>query len=156
MNYGGTLIINNSTISENRMGLGYSGSAINNVATLILNNTTISGNRGPESIYNFVGTVTINNTTVTNNDSGLTNVGGMVTLHNTILAGNNGFDCYNNSNGYNGTVTSLGFNLIQTKSGCTFIGGDLASDPIFGMLQNNGGFSPDACTITYQPSHQCR
>ncbi|MGC1375859.1 MAG: choice-of-anchor Q domain-containing protein, partial [Anaerolineales bacterium] len=139
------VVLNNSTVSGNTLLGSFYGSGINGSVTL--NNSTVSGNTNGEGIYSFVNTIVLNNSTITNNQrTGITNEGGHVSLQNTIIAGNGGYDCYNNSS-YAGTVTSLGYNLIGNRSFCSFTQttGDLTgtnSNPInarLGPLQDNGG-----------------
>jgi hypothetical protein len=93
----------------------------------------------------------INNTANGDNDgsgSGGGISGAFIILNNTILAENkkgiaSPSDC-------SGTLTSQGYNLIQTTSGCTISGdttGNITGqDPLLGPLQNNGGF-----TLTHAP-----
>jgi hypothetical protein len=149
-NSSGSLTLNNSTVSNNTV-IGLQGSGINTVGALTLNNSTVSGNTGGGygAIYTFVGTVVLNNSTITNNDSyGFMGVEGDISLQNTIIAGNGtSGDCYNDIDGYSGTVTSLGYNLIGDRTGCTFVPttGDQAGthsqpiNPVLGPLQDNGG-----------------
>ncbi len=149
----GTLVISNSTISNNRILGGFDGIAINNIdGTLILDNSTISGNSGTAvSVDNFYGTVSLNSSTVSNNSNGIRNRAGSVTLRNSIVAGNNGADCVNDT-GYGGAVTSLGYNLIQSNSNCTLIASDLTGDPRLGPLQNNGGSTPTHALLFGSPA----
>jgi hypothetical protein len=145
-NFSGTLLVNNSTISNNTIVGGFSGSGIDAGGTTTLNNTTVSGNSGGSSqggIYSFVGTVNLNNSTISGNEaSGIFNQAGTFNLQNTILANNGGQDCFNDLN-YNGTITSLGHNLIKTPGNCVLTGNDLSGvDPMLGPLQDNGGPSP--------------
>ncbi|HXM20062.1 MAG TPA: right-handed parallel beta-helix repeat-containing protein [Terriglobales bacterium] len=102
---GGTLTINNSTVSGNTgRGVTADGGGINNGGTLTINNSTMSGNRAAGlqfarggGIYNG-GTLTINNSTVSGNTAGGTttadgggiyNVGtGTLTINNSTVSGN--------------------------------------------------------------------
>ena len=149
-NYSGTLTLNNSVVSGNILG-NFEGSGINNGGTLILNNATVSGNTGAnEAIYTFGGTIELNSSTVAGNQgNGITVIADTVHLQNTIMANNSGLDCYNNLNGYNGKVISLGYNVIQTYQGCTVDTSDLTNiDPQLGPLQDNGG-----ATLTHALLH---
>ncbi len=123
-NYSGTLTLNNSSVNNNTLGGWFSGSGIHAYGTVNINNSTISNNRGGygEGIYTFVGTISIKSSTISGNQSyGFTSVNGYVTLANTIVAGNGGLsDCFNDVSGYNGTVTSQGYNLIGNPANCTF------------------------------------
>jgi len=157
----GTLTLNNSTVSGNTSTGDFfagDGGGLFNARTLTLNNSTVSGNTamgsfagggGGLSNYNN-GTATLNNSTISGNTAtggdggGISNMGIVVTLKNTILAGNTssfvGPDCSD-------TIDSTGYNLIGNNSGCTFTSttGDLVGtsaspiNPQLGPLQNNGG-----------------
>ncbi|MFT3891575.1 MAG: putative Ig domain-containing protein [Anaerolineales bacterium] len=166
-NFGGTAIINNSTISNNILLGFFDGSAINTINIsniLILNNSTVSGNINRDSINGSNGSITINNSTISsnsgigigiasgslflnnstisNNKSGIeiSSIYSKVNLMNSIIANNTGYDC-------SGSLTSTGYNLIGNSSGCTFSAttGDLVGtilspiDPKLGPLQDNGG-----------------
>jgi len=149
--YHGTTVLNNSTVSNNFIVGWYSGSGINAFGTVTLNNSTVSGNTGGDGtgIFTFTGAVILNNSTISGNQSyGFTNHASTITLQNTIIAGNGTKgDCYNDLDGYNGTVTSQGYNLIGNSDGCSFTPttGDLVGisanpiNPRLGLLQDNGG-----------------
>ena len=143
---GGTVEISGLTIQN---GFWVNGGGIYNGGTLTLNNSTVSGNtttHGAGGIYNAPGaTATLTNVTVSGNTAavgispgvvgGIGN-GGDATLKNTIVANNTPDDC-------SGSITSAGHNLIEDTTGCT-IGGDttgniIGFDPLLGPLQDNGG-----------------
>jgi hypothetical protein len=153
----GTLTINNSMISANGASGGggvYSrGSAIINKSTLtgnsgsaifsqfgaplVITNSTITGNSGGEVGGGILGgTTVISSSTISGNSA--VNGGGIanaeVTFRNSIVANNNGGNCYNSA------LTSKGYNL-SSDSTCGFSGsGDMNNtDPKLGPLQNNGG-----------------
>ena len=123
MNYYGQITINNSSISDN---IGNYGAGIWNTGTSTINNSTISNNHAShvEGIGGGIltdGDLTLNNTTIISNTA--TSVGGGIhhrysgttTLQNTIVAGNTAAsspDCY-------GTLTSVGYNLLENPVGCT-------------------------------------
>lgn len=142
------LTVNNSSISNNKIVGGFSGAGIDvggGTGTTTLNNSTVSGNTGGDGvgIYSFVGTIILNSSTIANHSSyGVELLGGALNLQNTIIANNatvSGSDCYNYAV-YGGTVTSLGYNLIQTNTNCSLDGTDLTGvNPILSSLQNNGG-----------------
>jgi Zn-dependent metalloprotease len=150
-NYSGTLTLNNSSVSRNILLGGYSGSGIHTTGAITLNNSTVSSNTGGygEGIYTVVGAVTLNNSTIAFNQSyGLMSQQGTVTLKNSILAMNGSRrDCYNDTNGYSGTVTSQGYNLIGNSTLCSFTpsSGDLLgsnASPVnarLAPLEDNGG-----------------
>jgi len=149
-NSSGTIVLNNSLVSENSLLGGFSGSGINSdIGTVILNNTTVSGNTGGDGsgIYIFTATVILNNSTISFNQGlGYNNYAGHVTIQNTIVAGNGtGSDCRN----YMGGTTSKGYNLIGNGSYCSFtaitgdIVGDISNpiDPRLSPLRDNGGLT---------------
>lgn len=140
------LILNKSTISKN---VAVSGGGIYNAwGTLFGHNSTISSNTadGGGGINNLGGVVSLNSCTVGFNNvspmggGGIRNeADGVVTLQNTILAGNTGFgpDC-------NGSIISSGYNLVGNASDCAFIStlGDLVNvDPQMSALQDHGGLT---------------
>ena len=159
---GGTLTVNNSTISNcvsSRNGLG-----IENNGILVMNNSTISGNTSPVAndhsgngggIYN-AGTATIKNSTIANNQlydcacipnlgqgGGIYNASiGTVTIANTIIASNH--SGYGTDDLY-GTFVSQGYNLIsQAFPGTTTITGDMTGNILnqfaqLAPLADNGG-----------------
>jgi uncharacterized repeat protein (TIGR01451 family) len=149
----GTLVLLSSTVSGNFLLGGFSGAGIENfgsLASLTMVNSTVSDNSGGEGIYSFVGTVNLANSTVTSNGThGVHNIQGAVTLRNSILEG-----CYNNLNGYFGTITSLGYNLVPLGgTGCTLLSSDLTSVDIrLGLLQDNGSPIPTRALLPGSPA----
>jgi hypothetical protein len=152
---GGTVIITQSAITNNRADFG--GGIFNN-GTMVITNTTIAANspggpsQAPEGgggIENSGGTLLLTNSTVAGNISsdggaGILQTGGTVLLLNTILAQNSfspfrppppgsGPDC-------EGSITSLGHNLIGDPTGCTItlLPSDLTGDPGLGDFTDNG------------------
>jgi len=130
----GTMVLNNSSISNNTMLGGFHGSGIYNDGDLTLNSSTVSGNKGAESIYNGWNNLTVNNSTVSKNPNGgiynangaviinnstisANSVGvtsesyasGTIILENSILANNKSLDC-------RGWITSNGHNIIGSTS----------------------------------------
>ena len=170
----GTLTIRNSTISRNSAqgvaGFNAQGGGIYNAGTLTLNNSTLSWNTvgvRPDpfrhcvvpdggGIYSQSETVTINNSTLSwnsaDNCEGVGEGGGIygkvtVTLQNTIVANSpNGGNC-------SGTMTSKGYNLSSDNT-CNFNGtGDLNNtDPLLGLLQNNGGPTQTQALLSGSPA----
>lgn len=118
-NDGGTVTINNSTISGNSTQNG-SGGGIVNGGTMTLNNSTVSGNsagNGGGGIYNS-GTLMLNNSTVSGNsasDGGGIYNQGSVTFNRTIVSGNSATSASEVSN-YYGSVTSNNYNLFGDSS----------------------------------------
>ncbi len=148
-NIGGTLAINNSAISQNKVfGIGgVGGGGVTNMygGGTTITNSTISDNFSHGAgggIFNWIGTVTMNYSTVVNNDGqygdGIgTELLSLVVLRNSIVA--NGTTNCDGS----GQFVSLGHNLSNTDD-CNLVGlGDLPNtDPLLGPLQDNGGTTP--------------
>ncbi len=148
----GTLTVTNCTLSDN--SAGESGGGVTNDGHMRITNCTLSGNSAPNGggIVNVVargfesfvdGTLAVTNCTLSGNSAStigggiLAFPGGTVTLANTIVATNTaptGPDV-------DGSVTSLGHNLIANSSGgIGFVAADLLNvNPLLGPLQNNGG-----------------
>ena len=155
---GGTLNLENVTISSCSVSGGDGGAIAIAAGTVNLNNCTISGNTAAHyagGIVNDGGLLHITNSTITGNSSGFSNLTGGVrnaaapaTLRNTIIAGNTGADLPN----LDGFFTSLGYNIIGelgTNPGTptiTATTGDQfdVNDALvnLGPLQNNGGSTP--------------
>jgi CSLREA domain-containing protein len=141
---GGNVTISGVAIKNGGSNVG-DGGGIYNGGTLTLNNSTVSGNvasAGGGGIYNS-GTLALNNVTIANNTAnnggGILNDVGTVEFRNTIIAGNTAVSAPNCSD----TLSSLGYNLVQDTSGCTITGDTtgniIGQDPLLGPLQNNGG-----------------
>ncbi len=114
---GGTLNLENVTISGCHVSGGDGGGLLMSAGTVNLVNSTISGNTAAHhggAIVNDGGTLNITNSTITNNSSGFSNLtGGIRTLGTTnlrssIVSGNAGNDLPN----LDGTFTSHGYNII--------------------------------------------
>jgi hypothetical protein len=154
-NSGTAVTLNNCAVINNSLNPALeTGGAIivQTGASLAMNNCTVSGNSSTfdgGGILNL-GTLTINSSTITNNSTpggggGLENAGsGVITLRNTIVAGNygsSGADCYTPGS----PIQSNGYNMIGTTNNCTIT--PIASDTknfafsslLLGPLQNNGG-----------------
>jgi hypothetical protein len=147
------VIITESTIDHNGTGTGGGeGGGIGNFGgTLVITNTTIAANTDVVGfvtpgggLANVGGTVLLINSTLAENISGrdgggggLFNSGtGTVLLQNTIIAKNSaptGPDC-------SGSVTSLGTNLIGDPTGCTITlqPSDLTGDPGLDAFTDDG------------------
>ena len=157
-NDGGTLEVNNSTLSGNSAGVG--GAIYNDEGTVTVTNSTITGNSataGPGGgIYNSgrstLGTVLVSNSTLSGN-SAPPNKGGAiasdplgstattVTLENTIVANSpSGGNC--SSNPIFGTIIDGGYNLASDDTcrlNTTNHSLPDVDDPRLGPLQYNGG-----------------
>ena len=129
VNRDGTMILNNATVSGNAGITGAAGIYMEGGGLLILNNSTVSNNRARL----FAGGISIVPYTATLQDAPTAGDTGVV-LRNTLVAGNTAAgrpsDCA-------GNLTSAGYNLIGSTSGCAFAGaaGDLVDvDPRLGSL----------------------
>src|SRR5215471_1772307 len=142
----GTLIISNSTLSDNR-GEFAGGGILNgflNMASLTVNNSTLSGNTTQlhgGGIWTS-GQGVISNSTLSGNSGtnggAINNRLGTLEIRSTILKrGESGTNIVNDS----GTLTSDGYNLSSDDGSGYLIGpGDqINTDPLLGPLQNNGG-----------------
>jgi len=160
-----SFIMTNSTVSGNVGTSGPGGMRIVGDGTIL--NSTISGNTGTEGAGIWTnGGMTIINSTIAGNTaigtSGSWRSGagggiyfygdGVVTLKNTIIAGNSSNagspDCY-------GPLTSGAYNLIGDTTGCTFtpiIGDQTGVNPLLGPLQDNGGFTLTHALLSGSPS----
>jgi CSLREA domain-containing protein len=147
VNQSGSANVIRSTIAHNRALGGRGGGLAVFDGTATLTNTTVSGNLAPSEVAEyaggvsaFSGTISLRDSTIAANVGGTGGVTGPVTLQGTIVAENVGErgapDCL-------GTITSLGFNLIGSTTGCTLKGRNdgnhLNVDPNIGPLQQNGG-----------------
>jgi hypothetical protein len=145
--------LTNVTISGNTATSGTDGGRIfNETATMTLRNFIVSGNTasaGPGGgIHNFVSQPTlIVNSTISGNGGGVFRGTSTPALNvrNTIIAGNadSGGQAPDCSGASGSELTSQGFNLIQSTTGCA-LAGDLTGnvigvDPMLGPLADNGG-----------------
>jgi hypothetical protein len=159
-----TFTISNSTISDN-VTTNSSGGGLDSVssdATAILINSTVSHNRALNyggGLYAAGGPIELFNTTVYSNSAGYG--GGLyvfniadtsIHMQNSIVAGNSastlGQDCY-------GPVNSQGYNLVQNTADCSFISaaGDITgTNPLLGVLQNNGGSTWTHALLSHSPA----
>ena len=145
-------LLYNTTVYSN---ISSSGAGIFNAeGDTIINNCTISGNsaRGHGGgINNLYGDVRIYSSTITKN-SDSSGAGGIhneapsyswaVEMKNSILAGNNSSE---HAQDCNGTIKSLGYNLLGNSENCSFtpsIGDRIDTPAGLGALQDNGGLSP--------------
>lgn len=151
---GGTLIMNDSTLSSNSANLG---GGIYNAGVTILNNSTLSGNSVNTSgggIYNTsLSTVTINNSTLshnrgstpTSNGAAIYNLG-TITVNHSTLSGNYTVGGVNRTGGiYNAGsgMTSVGFSIISKHPN---VDADCGGNPIFSQGYNL--VSDDSCNLT--------
>src|SRR6185369_2911164 len=116
------------------------GGGIQSKGTITLTNVTVSGNSAPQAAgIDNSGTATLQNVTLSSNTAaglvtigGIRNVGGAVSVRNTIISGNTPINC-------SGTFTSQG-NNIDGGTSCGFAAaGDLPNtDPLLAALALNG------------------
>lgn len=170
INGGGSVVINDSTISGNIANDNSQdpGGGIWSTGSLTIKNSTISGNSSPNTsgdgaggIYKLGGTATIVNSTITNNTS-LRGSGGIqvglaavVNISNSIVAGNTNTNQPNRDD-VRGSFNSQGYNLIGKSIAGGFtdgVNGDQVGsttspiDPMLFPLADNGG-----PTMTHAPS----
>jgi hypothetical protein len=156
---GGTMTVSNCTLSGNYSDTG--GGAIDSFSILTLSNCTLTGNSGYAvggggAILISGGTMAILNSTIARNSNGgiyQFSPSAAVTLHDTIVAGNNGGQGYDGAVSPSVTIGGVtyneGYNLIGDGAGSTGIingvNGDQVGtaanpiDPELGPLQDNGG-----------------
>ncbi len=149
---GATVSVHSSTVSGNTAGGGGGGIyAMSGDVTVV--NSTVSGNEakgsdGGGGILNDGGTLSLDFVTITENlgknaAAGIRNRNGEVTIHGTVVAGNQSTsdkDCQ-------GGFQSIGYNIVGSAGlGCPGFGEtDLvappgqAIDPLLGALGDNGG-----------------
>jgi hypothetical protein len=162
-NNGGTLTLNNSTVSGNTAFAGHGGGIANdNGGTLTLTRTTVSGNQAIAEVIggtrnggagggisNISGSLTLTNSTVsgntaTDNAGGIDNHSGtLLTLTNTTVTNNSPGGIVNSGSA---TLTNT---IVAGNSPSNFpdVQGSFASQgpnligqaPLLGPLQNNGG-----------------
>jgi CSLREA domain-containing protein len=164
----GTLALLNSTLSGNKAG--GKGGGIYNVGTVTLTNVTISSNTAKNSgggLFNYSGTATLNNVTIANNTAdsdangsgnggGLFRYNGTINIKNTLVGGNKDNSAGTKHLDCSGKVTSQGYNLIQSTTGCTITDtttGNLTGlNPLLGPLANNGGPTFTHALLTGSPA----
>jgi CSLREA domain-containing protein len=149
----GLLTVESSTFFANH---ALSGGGISNWGTLVITNSTFSANVGEDwagGIDNW-GAMTLLNSTIAENSvvngagAGIyTNQLGNTTLINTIVANNQGGDCF-------GSIIDNGHNL-DSDGTCNLdtVNGSLPNmDPLLGPLQNNGGSTSTQALLANSPA----
>jgi hypothetical protein len=169
----GSLKLTDSTVSENLAG-GYGGGITTNGGSMTLTDCTVSGNSAPHGggIDNYVGTMTLADCTVTANRSGdagggientpgVANKTGIVTLDNTIVAGNfQGASPSTTPGDILGSIASTSaYNLIGTGGAGGLIDGTnhnqvgvASSNLDLGALADNGGPTQTVALLTGSPA----
>jgi CSLREA domain-containing protein len=147
------LILHMSTFEGNDAGLGNGGGIYNGAGDLSLDKCTVSGNSSGDSgggIYS-AGSLSLLYTTIAKNKAdfdgdgagdggGIRVGGGIANARNTIIGDNS--DRWPEAPDCSGSLTSLGYNLIEDTDGCTVASttGDLFGfAPNIGALGDNGG-----------------
>jgi hypothetical protein len=117
----------------------------------------VLGNSQGGGLYHKSGTVTLSNVTITGNTAGTggglhKELGALISLRNTIIAGNSaadGPDCFN-------TLTSQDYNLIGDTTDCNLTGPTANTltgrDPMLGPLQDNGGWTETHALLAGSPA----
>jgi hypothetical protein len=169
----GQVTLSGSTIAGNTGTANGGGLYNTSTGSATLTNSTVSGNSATDmggGIFNLRGVLSLSFVTVTDNraDSnadefgvggGIANevldeVPGIVTLKNSILAGNrdttgDGPDCW-------GAFATQGHNLIQNSFDCMFTGGTaddiVGFDARLGPLADNGGPTPTHALLDGSPA----
>lgn len=167
----GNMLIHNSTVSGNTAVIG--GGILNAVSifsdghrqagTTVLENVTLSGNSASDSgggiasggtNFNnevFPTSLVLTNCTIMNNSAsiggGLFYVFGTTIARNTIIAtSSSGGNC-------NSIITSLGHNLESSNTcGFTSLGDIINSNPLVGVLADNGGFTQTHALLSGSPA----
>jgi hypothetical protein len=161
---GGACRISNSTFTNNSSSTGTVIYFIS--GSLEITNSTFSGNTGSFStIYSFGRPVIIRNSTIVNNPGGgLYKDAGTLTLGNTIVAGNGGYDLSRNggsainTNGGNliGSNNSAGPNFAsagQPNANADYVGTSGSPiNPLLGALGNYGGTTPMYSLLSGSPA----
>jgi CSLREA domain-containing protein len=147
----GTLTLTKVTVNSNTAVLG--GGGIGNSLTMTMTNCTVSGNStagpfGGGGIFNnSLSTANITYSTIVSNvanfGDGIRNNDGTVNARSTIIADNT--DNSGSPSDFFGTLTSQGFNLVESVTGTTITGNTngniLGQDPNLGPLADNGGLT---------------
>lgn len=148
---GANLLIRDSAIVDNRIVGGFEGIALNlsGGKTTVVNTTIADNKDGRNAIYNFAGELNLRNVTVTGNNGGLRNVGGRVTLQNTVLTDNIiGYGNCQNDTSYGTKVTSLGFNVVGGGYGCDLVSTDIQPVALLNLTRVNAAIPYFALPIT--------
>jgi hypothetical protein len=155
----GTLSINSSTIADNEAiggstggvgghaGNGSGGGLYIGGGMVSINNSTLADNQA------IGGAFTVGGAAGTGYGGGINNTDGtfVLQIYNTILADNSASTA---AADLNGSVTSLGHNLIGNSSGGNgFAASDLLNvDPLLGPLQDNGGPTQTMALLAGSPA----
>jgi hypothetical protein len=149
--FGGGLTVSDCTISSNSAA---DGGGICNRGSAAITNCTISGNRASGNVFGggggilSAGTMSLHSSTVCSNfilsssGGGIHVVSGIVSVRNSMVAGNSAGNGADSS----GTINSKDYNLIQNTNGCTITNltahNIYNQDPKLGPLTYLGGPTP--------------
>ena len=140
---GGTVTVVNSTISSNT-GTGSGGGIFSNNSPVNLYNVTLSNNTS-DSDADGVG-----------DGGGIYVTGSVPTLRNTLIGGNFDNSPATQHPDCSGSVTSEGYNLISSTTGCIIFGNTTGNiigvSPNLGPLQLNGGDTRTHALLTGSPA----
>jgi hypothetical protein len=133
-------------VSGNSSKFNGGGIAQFGTGTLHLRNATIAGNTADSDSGapgDFVG-----------NGGGVSITSGTATVRNSIIADNtDGSSAPNDHDDCSGSLTSEGYNLIESITGCTFTNvDDTVADPLLGMLSDNGGLTSTHALFNGSPA----
>lgn len=146
------LEINRSTLNGNSADIGGAIYSVNSLGSVTVSNSTISGNQAylGGGLAVDGGSAVIASSTITQNDSSHATVGGAgiisavgtIAISNSIVSGNAATSGSDDDFLSFQTVSSAGHNLFGSVSGVTTAASDQsASDPLLGLLQDNGGLT---------------
>ncbi len=154
------LVVKRSTVSGNTASNDGGGIFVTGGGgTLDLTNVTVSGNTAASGgAIRTSNTISVTNSTIAFN-TGTTSIGGIHTsgtgnavLKNTILANNTGGNA-------DSSLTSAGYNIDSDGTANISYTGDLSGtipeplDPLLGLLQDNGGFTPTHAITVASPAY---
>ena len=123
-NVGGTVVLIDSAVVKNTASAS---GGIHSTGVVTIESSTIAGNSSA-GVYSSIGSLSIYNATIARNQVGVDGASGVTEIRNSIVAANTSADC-------SGTLTSLGYNLIQNAASCTFTaatGDQVGVDPRIG------------------------
>jgi len=173
LNYGGMMIIRNSSIAYNHAN-GTGGGIDTAFGNLTIANSTVSSNTANgngSGIHSYGGTLVLTSNTIAHNvadydQNGSGNGGGIyydrgdygvMSATNTLMASNldqsGQRDCAYNP-AFSATIASQGYNLVEQPGNCVFTAtGDITgADPRLGPLQDNGGDTPTHALLPGSPA----
>ena len=158
---GGTAEIRNTTVSGNEV-VGYNGGGIANGSILNVINSTVSGNKARlhgggivNSNLAWLANVTIADNIATEGQGGGVYTKVETVFENTLLSYNTASGIKNNCHLQQGSghSTDYGYNLEDANTcGFTATGDVVDTDPLLGMLKDNGGPTPTHALLPGSPA----